>query len=165
MSLIRLPRRSDFLHKIPRGNGNTSTKKYSAVLPILRCTIDGIPFKIVQFGRLIPSIIRRFEITLVADQLSKAILKDVGINDLNLGVTAQENSNYQRLEFLGDSILKTCTSVQLIAEYPLWHEGYLSAKKDRLVSNSRLSRAAIENGLDKFIVTKAFTGHNGGLHM
>jgi dsRNA-specific ribonuclease len=165
LSLIRLPRRSDFLHKIPRGNENTSTKKHSVVLPISRCTIDGIPFKIVQFGKLIPSIIRRFEITLVADQLSKVILKEVGINDLNLVVTAisassaQESSNYQRLEFLGDSILKTCTSVQLIAEYPFWHEGYLSAKKDRLVSNSRLSRAAIETGLDKFIVTKAFTGH------
>jgi dsRNA-specific ribonuclease len=49
--------------------------------------------------------------------------------------------------------------VQLIATYPLWHEGYLSAKKDRLISNSRLSRAAIEAGLDSFIVTKPFTGN------
>ncbi len=46
-----------------------------------------------------------------------------------------------------------------MATYPLWHEGYLSAKKDRIVSNSRLSRAAIEAGLDSFIITKAFTGH------
>lgn len=46
-----------------------------------------------------------------------------------------------------------------MATYPLWHEGYLSAKKDRVVSNSRLSRAAIEAGLDSFIVTKPFTGH------
>ena len=165
LSLIRLPRRLDVLHKINQRNDPTSTRKHSVVLPISRCTLDGIPFKTVRFGRLIPSIIRRFEITLIAEQLSKTILKDVGISDLNLVVTAisassaQENSNYQRLEFFGDSVLKTCTSIQLIAEYPLWHEGYLSAKKDRLVSNSRLSRAAIETGLDKFIVTKAFTGH------
>ena len=45
-----------------------------------------------------------------------------------------------------------------MAEFPLWHEGYLSAKKDRIVSNSRLSRAAIEAGLDSFIITKKFSG-------
>lgn len=165
LSLIRLPRRSDFLHKISQGTERASEKPYSVVLPISKCTLDDIPFRIVQFGRLIPSIIRRFEIALIASQLTRTILRDVRISDLTLIVTAisassaQEDSNYQRLEFLGDSILKTCTSVQLVAEYPLWHEGYLSAKKDRLVSNLRLSRAAIETGLVKFIVTKAFTGH------
>lgn len=165
LALIRLPRRWNFLRKIQLGREATSDKQYSVVLPISSCTIDDLPFRYVQFGRLIPSITRRFEITLIADTLSKTMLKDVGISDLNLVVTAisassaHEDSNYQRLEFLGDSILKTCTSVQLVAEYPLWHEGYLSAKKDRLVSNSRLSRAAMELGLDKFIVTKPFTGH------
>jgi dsRNA-specific ribonuclease len=39
-----------------------------------------------------------------------------------------------------------------------WPEGYLSAKKDAIVSNSRLCKAAIEHGLDKFILTKVFTG-------
>jgi dsRNA-specific ribonuclease len=39
-----------------------------------------------------------------------------------------------------------------------WPEGYLSAKKDTLVSNSRLCKAAIERGLEKFILTKVFTG-------
>jgi dsRNA-specific ribonuclease len=46
-----------------------------------------------------------------------------------------------------------------MGEFPLWHEGYLSAKKDRIISNSRLSRAAIEAGLDSFIITKQFSGH------
>jgi dsRNA-specific ribonuclease len=45
-----------------------------------------------------------------------------------------------------------------MGECPLWHEGYLSAKKDRLVSNSRLSRAAMEAGVDFFIITKKFSG-------
>jgi dsRNA-specific ribonuclease len=46
-----------------------------------------------------------------------------------------------------------------MGEYPLWHKNYLSAKKVRFVSNSRLSRAAIEVGLDSFIITKSFKGH------
>ena len=165
LSLIRIPRRSDFLHRIPKRPGPFSAKAHSLVLPTSHCIVDDTPFKVFQFGRLIPSIIHRFGITLLADQLSKTLLKEVEIQDLDLIVTAisassaREDSNYQRLEFLGDSILKSCTSAQLAAEYPLWHEGYLSAKKDRLVSNSRLSRAAIETSLDKFIVTKPFTGH------
>lgn len=39
-----------------------------------------------------------------------------------------------------------------------WPEGYLSYKKDTLVANARLSRAAMDNGLDKYILTRAFTG-------
>jgi dsRNA-specific ribonuclease len=40
---------------------------------------------------------------------------------------------------------------------PTWPEGYLSAMKDKIVSNSRLFRASVEFGLDQYIVTKAFT--------
>jgi len=135
------------------------------VLPVTKCTADDLEFKYVQFGLIIPSIMRRLEIYMLASLLSITTLKDVNIQDLNLIVTAisapnaREVGNYQRLEFIGDSVLKLCTSIQLIAEYPLWHEGYLSYKKDMLVSNARLSRASIESGLDKFIITKAFTGH------
>ena len=41
---------------------------------------------------------------------------------------------------------------------PHWPEGYLSQKKDAIVSNSRLCRAGLDRGVDKFILTKAFTG-------
>lgn len=165
LSLTRLPRRLDFLHKIPPGNEVLSEKPFFVVLPASKCTVDHMPFKYVQFGLLIPSIMRRLEIYLLADTLSTTILQDVGIGDLDLIVTAisassaGESSNYQRLEFIGDSVLKLCTSVQLTDEYPLWHEGYLSSMKDRLISNARLSRAAIDCGLDKFIVKNAFNGH------
>jgi dsRNA-specific ribonuclease len=38
-----------------------------------------------------------------------------------------------------------------------WPEGYLSGVKDSIVSNSRLCRAALDRGLDKFILTRIFT--------
>lgn len=165
LSLKRLPRRLDFLHEIPPGNGPTSMKLYATVLPTSRCIMDDMPFEYVRFGLLIPSIMRRLEISLLADMLSTTLLKSVDIGDMDLIATAisassaRESSNYQRLEFIGDSVLKMCTSIQLMGEYPLWHEAYLSSMKDRLIANSRLSRAAIESGLDKFIITKSFTGH------
>lgn len=163
-SVKRLTKREDFLHRILPSDQPPSSKPYSVVLPISRCTVDEMPLPLVQFGMLIPSIIRRYEIYLIAQRLSDTLLKDVHIADLSLIATAicassaNEETNYQQLEFLGDSILKVCTSVQLIALYPLWHEGYLSFKKDRLVANSRLSRAAVGIGLDRFIITKSFTG-------
>lgn len=165
LSLKRLPKRLDFLHEIPTSNSLPSSKLHSTVLPVSRCIVDEMPFEYVQFGLLIPSIIRRLEISLLADVLSTTLLQSVQIRNSDLITTAisassaRESSNYQRLEFIGDSVLKMCTSIQLMGEYPLWHEGYLSAMKDRLVANSRLSRAAVEVGLDKFIVTKPFTGH------
>ncbi|KAH8687849.1 dicer-like protein-like protein 2 [Tricladium varicosporioides] len=159
----RLPRRSNFLHQVIASDSPPSQKPYSVTLPFSRCIIDRLPFSYVQLGLFIPSIMHRFSVYLLASILSSTILKEVQILDISIVVTAisassaREEGNYQRLEFLGDSILKLCASIQLIAEYPLWHEGLLSAKKDRLVANSRLSRAAVETGLDRFIITKQFT--------
>jgi hypothetical protein len=164
LSLQRITRRLDFLHQIAPPNGPASEKEFSVVLPASQCTVDNLPFRYVQFGMLIPSIMHRLEVYLLAQSLSTTLLQKVGIEDISLIVTAitassaREDTNYQRLEFYGDMILKLCTTVQLVGKYPLWHEGYLSAQKDRLVANSRLSRAAKETGLDRFIVTKAFTG-------
>ena len=165
LSLTRISRRVDFLRKPPPATSRGSDKPYPVVLPTYRCTVDEFPFEYAQFAFAIPSIMRRLEIYMLAEMLNTTILRDVGIKDIGLIVTAisassaQEGTNYQRLEFFGDMTLKFCTAAQLVSEYPLWHEGYLSARKDRLVANSRLSRAAVDTGLDRFIVTKAFTGH------
>ena len=55
---------------------------------------------------------------------------------------AQEQIHYQRLETLGDTVLKFVASVNLLAEYRYWHEGYLARKKDHAVSNASLAKAA-----------------------
>ncbi|TVY20766.1 Dicer-like protein 2 [Lachnellula arida] len=164
LHLKPLTKKAHFLHKMPSDRDKPSSKPFSVVLPTSRCTVDDIPFAYVQFGLFIPSIMHRFESYFIAEKLSKSILKKVDISDLELirtaiiASSANEGVSYQRLEFLGDSILKLCTSIQLIAAHPLYHEGYLSAKKDRLVANSRLSRGCLELGLDKFIITQQFKG-------
>ncbi|PVH89342.1 P-loop containing nucleoside triphosphate hydrolase protein [Cadophora sp. DSE1049] len=165
LSLIKVPRRSNFLQRLPV-TSNLSSKPYSTVVPVARCTVDDMPFKYYQFGRLIPVVMNHCEKYLLASLLSNTILKDVQISDLSLVATAITASsaggetNYQRLEFLGDTVLKMCTSVQLMAQYPLWHEGYLSEMKGRIVSNSSLYTAATKSGLDRFIITKQFSGHH-----
>ena len=59
---------------------------------------------------------------------------------------------------LGDSILKFCASLQVMAQHLNWPERYLSQHKDTIVSNNALTQAAIAAGLDRFILTKPFTG-------
>ncbi|KJZ70376.1 hypothetical protein HIM_10220 [Hirsutella minnesotensis 3608] len=137
---------------------------YPWVLPLSFALVDSIPAKHARFGTLIPAILHHFSAMLSVKQLATTILQPIGITDLELIRTAMtsrsacEPVHYERLEFLGDSILKYCSSVQAATEHPEWPEGYLSAFRDSLVSNSRLCRAAIESGLSKFILTKQFTG-------
>ncbi|TFK66832.1 P-loop containing nucleoside triphosphate hydrolase protein [Pluteus cervinus] len=66
--------------------------------------------------------------------------------------SASEQFNYQRLEILGDTVLKFLVSFQLFAEYPIWHEGYLTQKKDRIVSNGRLAKDAVGKELYKWMI-------------
>ncbi|KHN97743.1 Dicer-like protein 2 [Metarhizium album ARSEF 1941] len=157
-------KRSDFLHPVLSDTEPATTKLYPQVIPLCLARVDSIPLKFAQFGMLIPSLIHELEVTLIAKELSTTLLKRINITELGLvreaisSRSAVEPVNYERLEFLGDSILKYCAAIQVSAIHPEWPEGYLSFFKDRLVSNSRLSRAATELGLAKFILTKSFTG-------
>ena len=127
--------------------------------------IDKLPFIYSQFALLIPSILHRVEVSMIADDLCKNVLPSVRFSNLSVVLTAisttasQAPTNYQRLEFLGDSILKTFTSLTLLARHLNWHEGVLSHKKDHIVSNANLARATLARGLDRYILTKPFTGN------
>ena len=155
-------KRTDFLHKVHPGSKRLSSEPI--LLPASTCEVDNLPFLYSQLGLFLPSITHHIEISLVAEQLCKDILRPVGITNPVLVRTAisasaaNEVTNYQRLEFLGDSALKFLTAINLMAEHSNWHEGYLSSRKDHIVSNSQLAKVARKIGLDKYILTKAFTG-------
>jgi len=164
VKLMNLPKRRDFLHPITLAiQTNVVAGSKPEYRPASSCLVDRLPLPYSQFALLIPSIMHHLEVFMVADHLCKNVLSKVAFKDLGLVVTAlsasgaKEATNYQRLEFLGDSILKIFTSITLMAENLNWHEGFLSAKKDRVVANARLSRAAVELGLDRYILTKQFT--------
>lgn len=62
--------------------------------------------------------------------------------------------NYEILEFRGDAILKFWSALNLMADYTKFPAGCLSASRETLISNERLSDAAIETGLASFIITQ-----------
>ncbi|KAJ5152605.1 Dicer-like protein 2 [Penicillium canariense] len=132
-------------------------------IPAAGCVVDKLPWKKSMFGRFISAILDRFEATMVVHRLNDTILKGVGIQNISHVLTAittpiaQASTNYQLYEFFGDSILKFTVSCQLFFSQPTWHEGYLSESRDTLIQNKRLARAALDTGLDQYILTNRFT--------
>ncbi len=59
--------------------------------------------------------------------------------------------NYQRLEFLGDSILNFLVSDFLFVNYPKMTEGKMSIIKSNLVKGENLSKITFDIGLYKYI--------------
>ncbi|KAI1781014.1 hypothetical protein F4818DRAFT_397486 [Hypoxylon cercidicola] len=162
--LEKWPRRRDFLHPLKDTSLKDACRKPKlSNWPAHLCQMDNIHVSNVYFGAFIPAIIHMIDIHLVVHELCNTLLKDVGFSNIPLVLTAisspaaEEATNYQRLEFLGDSILKTYTAATVTANFPHYPEGYLDAIKTNIVSNSRLYRAAIETGLDRFILKDKFT--------
>lgn len=165
LALGKWPRRQDLLHPVLQQQQQQQPDgRYPYALPESYCMLDTIDRTKAYFGGIIPSLIHMLEIHLIAEELRRTVLAEVGYSDISLVLTAissraaNEATDYERLEFLGDSILKILATVSVMVQQPYYPEGYLSAMKDRIVSNSRLCRASVDKGLDKFILTKAFTG-------
>lgn len=165
LSLKKWPRRSDFLHPVLDGNDpETSDKRYKCVQPASWVRVDSIHSRHAKFGRLIPSIIHVLGTQMIGEHVRTSILTPLALPHSDLvrqalcASAAGEASDYERLEFLGDAILKFCATIQAASTNLDWPEGYLSYFKDGLVSNSRLWRASVQIGLDAYIMTKRFTG-------
>ncbi|CAA7270275.1 unnamed protein product [Cyclocybe aegerita] len=119
-----------------------------------------------EYGFLLPSVLRSLSMTLTAVSLRNTLFSETRIAEipiplLTIAVTAPvsgERLNYQRLETLGDTVLKFIAGIQLFTEYPLWHEGYLTRKKDHAVSNVRLAKEDIKRGLYRWIIRDTMLG-------
>ena len=109
--------RSDFLHPNQSSAIERRDFEYFRVLPQSRLAMDRLPIAISQFGLLIPCILHKIQVQLVVAELCATVLSGVEILDLDLVRTAlsapvaREQDNYQKLEFLGDSVLKFLVSI------------------------------------------------------
>ncbi|KAF3765860.1 dicer-like endonuclease [Cryphonectria parasitica EP155] len=160
LSVRKWPKKTGFFHRPCSPQHSPSTKPYAYILPAETTTVDRIPLVYAQMGLLMPSLVCYTELYLVAAELSRKVLAPLRISNVSMLVeaicakSARTPENYERIEFLGDSILKTCITVNLAATKLHLPEGILSLMKDRLVSNARLCRAACDAELDQFLVTQ-----------
>ncbi|GKV45609.1 hypothetical protein SLEP1_g52673 [Rubroshorea leprosula] len=113
----------------------------------------------------IPSIMHRLESLLLAVNLKKMHLDDftqdviIPTSKVLEAITTkkcQENFHLESLETLGDSFLKYAVSQQLFKTYQNDHEGLLSAKREKIISNATLCKLGVDRKLPGFIRTEPF---------
>lgn len=119
-----------------------------------------------EYSLLIPSILRHLMVVMTVESLRASLFAKeprlAGIPTCLLvpattAPAADDFVNYQRLESLGDTVLKFIVAVNLMAQHPLWPEGFLTKQKDHTVNNARLAKAAIKVALYRWIIRNRFT--------
>lgn len=73
--------------------------------------------------------------------------------------TTNATWNNQRLETLGDSVLKLTCTVHIMNKFPHRHEGQLSQLRQSSISNRTLLARAKEIGLQRFLTSEAQSLH------
>lgn len=63
----------------------------------------------------------------------------------------KNHQNYERLEFLGDSVLGAIISCHLFSTYPHANEGYLTQMKSKIVNRKNLNKLGEELRLTSFL--------------
>ena len=168
MVVRTLPRRRNFL--IPFSAESTDRRAAPPADEIAFCLhprfvlLELASTEEVHQSLLLPSVLRWLEMALTVSDMRATLFASSSVTQVALPMlitattapVSQERSNYQRLETLGDTVLKFVASNQLYAQYPLWHEGYLSRKKDHAVANVSLAKAAVSKGLFRWIIRNQF---------
>ncbi|CAH9091576.1 unnamed protein product [Cuscuta epithymum] len=124
-----------------------------------------LPYDILCSFSYVPSIMHRIESLLLALNLKKmhmdhctqdVMVPTCKIMEATTSKKCEENFHLESLETLGDSFLKYAASQQLFATCQYAHEGLLSLKKEKLVSNAVLCKLACTKNIPGFIRTEQF---------
>src|SRR5665811_1231611 len=74
----------------------------------------------------------------------------------------QRVDSYERLEFLGDSVLSLCITTELYRRFPDFAEGHLARLRAYIVSRATCARVAAMMGLGKLLGEQAGLGKEAG---
>ncbi|KAE9594842.1 putative ribonuclease III post-transcriptional gene silencing PAZ-Argonaute family [Lupinus albus] len=142
--------------------------KFVELPPELCCIImSPISISMIYSFSFVPSIMHHFESLLGAYNLKKTYLKrcihdEIQVVKLLEAITTKrckDPFNYESLETLGDSFLKYAASKELFNSYQNLHEGLLSVKRTKIISNAALCKFGCNSGLPGFIRNAPFDPH------
>lgn len=131
-------------------------------LYVQECMVSGLEAGYAKVMAYMPSIMHHVKMTLRAQLAHKGPLQNIGFKSSEsiraalVAPCADENS-YQRLEFMGDAVLKFMATINVFCNNPKMPEGTLSELMERIINNARLHRSTLELGLDRYITTEAFS--------
>ncbi|KAF3337365.1 endoribonuclease Dicer 3a-like protein [Carex littledalei] len=155
-----------YAHAIEAGIYISTTKKpefHAHMPPELLIHID-VPVDVLKSFYLLPSMMYRIESLMLASQLRK----EVGYNPTDCCIPsslilealstlrASEDFSFERLELLGDSVLKYAVSCSVFFKYPSKHEGQLSNTRTQIICNATLYRLGIRRNIQAYIRDEAF---------
>ncbi|CAL5419477.1 unnamed protein product [Camellia sinensis] len=131
--------------------------------PELLVSID-VPINVLKSFYLLPSLMYRLESLMLASQLREEIachssnirIPSSLILEAITTLRCNEVFSMERLELLGDSVLKYSVSCHLFLKYPKKHEGQLSARRSWAVCNSTLHKLGTDRNLQGYIRDGAF---------
>jgi len=126
-----------------------------SLLPVYLCRQLQIPRAIWKTFRILPILMRRAtDLWRARQAVIELSLPPIQLHILAEALTlpcANASADNQRLETLGDSVLKLCTVVYIFHKFPFRHEGQLDAVRRCCVSNRTLLARAQAIGLERFL--------------
>ncbi|KAM0865318.1 hypothetical protein ACQ4PT_043361 [Festuca glaucescens] len=133
---------------------------HARVPPELLIHID-VTIEILKSFYLLPSVMHRLQSLMLASQLRRDIGYTQHIpNHLILEAITTlrccETFSLERLELLGDSVLKYVIGCDLFLRYPMKHEGHLSDMRSMAVCNATLHKHGIWRSLQGYVRDSAF---------
>jgi ribonuclease-3 len=100
-----------------------------------------------------------YRLLALADQLDQAALRQVFTHT---SWAVERVVSYERLEFLGDSVLSLCVTTELYRRFPEFTEGHLARLRAYIVSRATCARVATKLGLGRMLRDVAGRGKDAG---
>lgn len=137
------------------GSQSSAPVGSKSLLPVYLCRQLPMPKGIWKTFRILPVLMRRAtDLWRARQAVIELSLPPIQPHTLAEALTlpcANASFDNQRLETLGDSVLKLCTVVYIFHKFPFRHEGQLDAIRRCCVSNRTLFVRAQEIGLERFL--------------
>ncbi|XP_057432641.1 endoribonuclease Dicer homolog 3a isoform X2 [Lotus japonicus] len=145
------------------GPGASKVPVHVHVPPELLYIID-VKRDVLKSMYLLPSLMHRIETLLLSSQLREEINDQASNLNISSSLILQalttsrccENFSMERLELLGDSVLKYVVSCHLFLKYPENHEGKLTARRQQVICNATLHKLGTNRKLQGYILDSAF---------
>nr|XP_023907881.1 dicer-like protein 1 [Quercus suber]POF16313.1 dicer-like protein 1 [Quercus suber] len=170
---IKTSTRRDWLRSPTAKDSETLSRSLAFIIPEPFC-ISALTADVAASCFAWPSIIHRFESCMIAVDACEAVgvrcntamaLAAVtkGSNDVGDHSSEQVDTqhgmgdNYERLELLGDTVLKMLTTISTFIEKPLDDEYEYHCTRMGMLCNQNLFKAAVKLGLHEYIRSKAFS--------
>jgi len=133
----------------------TASDSRPFIFPLTSTSIFPMPEEMLSLFALLPRLLHRIQDLWRAHCARTGLSLPPILNDLLIEATtlpaAAAGFNNQRLETLGDSVLKLCTSVHLYNKFLHYHEGQLDNLRQQFISNRTLMLRGKAIGLEHYM--------------